>query len=151
MLSAPIFVCIGFMIAVLYMDLVFDMSALPYRSSGAPLPADVLESIASYYRLITKNPYLLTFVMLTATGCVVAQIAYALVARWVAWTSLGLMALAMSTAVFKVIPTAQRLATSKDAVEQRTRMVHSILPYHLVLLTCILSLAGLQFFCAPSR
>ncbi len=151
MLSVPVFLCIGFMVAVLYMDLVFDMSALPHRRSGAPLPAGVLDPIATYYRYITRNPYLLSFVMLTTTGCIVVQIVYALVPRWVGWVSLVLMTLAMSTAILKVIPTAQRLAAGQDAVEQQTRMVHSILPFHLMLLTCILLLAGVQFFCTGSR
>jgi hypothetical protein len=151
MLAPPLFLCIGFMIAVLYIDLVFDMSALPHRRTGAPLPADVLDPIATYYRYITRNPYLLTFVMLTTTVCIVVEIVYGLVPRWAGYLSLFLMGLSMSAAVLKVIPAAQRLAAGKDTVEQQTHLVHGILPYHLVLLASILSLATVQFLCVSSR
>lgn len=151
MLSTPLFACFGFMLAVLYIDLVFDLSALPHRKSGKPLPADVLSPIETYYLYVTRNPYLLGFVMLTALACLVAQLVYGLVPRGTAWASLALMALAMSAATLKVIPTAQRLAAGKDDLDRRTRMVHSILPYHLLLLACIVTLAGLQFFAVSGR
>jgi hypothetical protein len=44
-----------------------------------------------------------------------------------------------------VIPTAQRLAAGKDTVDEQTRMVHSIFPFHLLLLTSIILLAAVQF------
>ena len=65
----PLFLCIGFEIAVLYMDLVFDLSALPYRHTRAVLPGEVMGPIATYYRYITRNPYLLMFVLLTTAVC----------------------------------------------------------------------------------
>lgn len=151
MLSIPLFACFGFMLAVLYIDLVFDMSALPHRKSGAPLPAEVLSAIETYYRYVTRNPYLLGFVMMTALACLVAELVWDLVPRATAWASLGLMGLAMSAATLKVIPTAQRLAAGKDDLDRRTRMVHSILPFHLLLLACIVTLAGLQFFAVAGR
>jgi hypothetical protein len=141
----PLFLCIGFMIAVLYIDLVFDISALPYRRSRAVLPDDVLAPIASYYRYITRNPYLLMFVMLTTTVSIVAEIMYDLVPPWVGYSSLFLIGFAMTAATVKVIPTAQRLASGKEAVDSQTRMVHSIFPYHIVLLVSILLLAAVQF------
>jgi hypothetical protein len=145
MVAFPIALCIGFMIAILYVDLAFDASALPHRRTGAPLPVDVLDPIASYYRRITQNPYLLMFVMLTTTACIVAQIVYELVPRWAAYSSLVLMGLSMLAGVLKVIPTAQRLAAGKDDVEQQTRMVRSIFASHVGLLISILLLAAVQF------
>jgi hypothetical protein len=145
MLLFPLFLCIGFMIAVLYIDLQFDILALPYRGAKGPLSTDVLEPIASYYRCITKNPYLLMFVMLTTLICLIAEVMYDLVPRWAGYTSLFLMGLSMSVGTFKVIPTAQRLAAGKDPVDEQTRMVRSIFPFHIVLLISILSLAAVQF------
>lgn len=145
MLSNPLFLCIGFMIAVLYIDLQFDISALSHRRTEGPLPADVLEPIASYYRCITKNPYLLMFVMATTLTCILAQIVYGLVPRWAGYASLCLMGLSMSIGTFKVIPTAQRLAAGKDTVDAQTRMIHGMLPFHIVLLINILLLAAVQF------
>lgn len=144
MLFEPLFLCIGFMLAVLYMDLVFDLSALPHRHVKGPLPNDILDPIAMYYRYITRNPYLLMFVMLTTTVCIVAEIYYRQVPRWAGYTSLALIAIAQAGGVLKVIPTAQRLGAGKDTVEEQTRMVRSIFPAHLVLLVCILLLAAVQ-------
>ena len=141
----PLFMCIGFMLAVLYVDLMFDVSAVPYRRTNAPLPGGVVESIASYYRRITQNPYVLMFVMLTATVCIVTEIVYDLVPRWVGYSSLVFMGTAMLAGVGRVIPAAQRLASGKDAEDMRTRLVHSLLPGHLVLLISILLLALVQF------
>ncbi len=145
MVLVPLFLCIGFMIAILYIDLMFDVSAVPYRRTNAPLPGHVMDMVASYYRNITRNPYLLMFVMLTATLCIVAEIVYNLVPRWVGYSSLGFMGIGMVGGVVKVIPTAQRLAAGKDPEDTRTRLVHSMFPSHVVLLISILMLALVQF------
>jgi hypothetical protein len=144
-MSEALFLCIGFMIAVLYMDLVFDNSAVPHRRDKEPLPAEILKPIETYYRYITRNPYLLMFVMMTTLVCIVAQIVYEVVPRWAGYSSLFLIALAITTGTIKVIPTAQRLATGKDSVERQTRMVHSMFPSHVLLLISILLLAAVQF------
>ena len=141
----PLFLCIGFEIAVLYMDLVFDLSALPYRHTRAVLPGEVMGPIATYYRYITRNPYLLMFVLLTTAVCIVTEIVYDLVPRLVGYSSLFFIGFAMLAGTLKVIPTAQRLATGTDPDDKRTRMIHSIFPYHVAILISILSLALVQF------
>jgi hypothetical protein len=145
-----LFLCIGFMMAVLYIDLMFDVSAVPYRKTKAVLPKEILDPITHYYGRITQNPFVLTFVMLTTTTCIGAQIVYGLASRWVGYSSLFLIGLSMVTATLKVIPTAQRLGSAKDPEEARTRMVHSLLPAHILLLINILLLAAIQFRAAGS-
>ena len=145
-----LFLCLGFMMAVLYIDLMFDVSAAPYRRSPAPLPREVLDPITHYYGRITQNPYLLMFVMLTTTLCIGAQIVYEVAPRWVGYSSLFLIALSMITAALKVIPTAQRLGSARDSEVVRTRMVHGMLTPHLLLLVNILLLASIQFMGAGS-
>jgi hypothetical protein len=139
-----VFVCIGFMLAVLYIDLMFDVTAVPYRRRDGPLPKEVLNGITGYYGRITQNPYVLMFVMLTTTVCLVAQIAYDLVPRWAGYTSLVLMGLAMVTGSAKVIPTAQRLSSGNDPADVQTRLIHGMFPAHVMLLVCILALAAVQ-------
>ena len=145
-MQAALFMCIGFMVAILYIDLQFDILSLPYRRTPGPVPNGVLGQIATYYGVITKNPYLLMFVMMTALVCIIFEIVYSLVPQWAGYASLVLMLLAMGGGIVRVIPTAQRLATDKDTVEERTRMVQSMFPAHMFLLACILSLAAVQFF-----
>jgi hypothetical protein len=143
-MQAPLFLCLGFMIAILYIDLQFDLLALPSKGSGGPVPSGVLAQIATYYGVITKNPYLLMFVMMTALVSIITQIVYAQVPTWAGYSSLVLMLLAMGGGVVLVIPTAQRLATDKDSIDERTRMVYGMFPSHMFLLVCILSLAAVQ-------
>ena len=145
-----LFLCIGFMMAVLYIDLMFDVSAVPYRHTKAALPKEVLDPITHYYGRITQNPYVLMFVMLTTAVSIGAQIVYGLAPRWVGYSSLFLMGLSMLTGTLKVIPTAQRLGSGKDPEDVRTRMIHGMLPFHIVLLINILLLAAIQFSAAGS-
>lgn len=140
-----LFLCLGFMMAVLYIDLMFDISAAPYRKTNAALPRTVLDPITHYYGRITQNPYVLMFVMLTATLCIGAEILYSLVPRWASYSSLFLMGLSMMTGTLKVIPTAQRLGAGTDSEDVRTRMIHSMLPFHLILMVNILLLTAIQF------
>ena len=141
----PLFLCIGFMLAVVYIDLMFDVTALPYRHTKAALPKEVLDPITHYYGRITQNPYLLMFVMVTTTVCLVTQILYDLAPRWAGYSSLFLMGLAMVTGTVKIIPTAQRLASGKDSEETQTSLVHTMFPAHVIVLICVLLLAAIQF------
>ncbi len=143
-----VFVCIGFMLAILYIDLMFDVMSVPHRRSGTTLPKELLDPITHYYRRVTQNPYVLMFVMLTTTISLVLQIVYGLAPRWAAYTSLAVMGLAMVTGIVKVIPTARRLASGKDPAEVRTRLIHGVFTAHALLLVCILVLAAIQLVAA---
>ncbi len=140
-----LFLCIGFMLAVLYIDLMFDVMAVPHRRTGKTLPKEVLDPITRYYGRITQNPYVLMFVMLTTTICLVMEIVYDLAPRWAAYSSLVLMGLAVVAGTAKVIPTAQRLASGKDPEDRQTGLIHSMFPSHVFLLICILLLTAIQF------
>ncbi len=141
----PLFLCIGFFIAVLYMDLVFDISALPYRNSKSSLPKEILEPIVMYYAYITKNPYLLVFCLLTAAGSIAAQIVFHQVKPAVGYASAVLIGSIMMLGMVKVIPAAQRLASRKDDAEKQSKIVRGLFPSHVVILILTLSLALLQF------
>ena len=141
----PLFLSIGFFIAVLYMDLVFDVSALPYRKTGSKLPKEILDPIVLYYRYITKNPWLLIFVMLVAATSIIAEVVFMMVPKWIGYSSLVMFATIMLLAVLRVIPCAQRLASGKDVEEKQTRLVHGLFPYHILMLILVLSLALLQY------
>jgi hypothetical protein len=139
-----LFFCLGFCVAILYLDLVFDTSAVPYRNSGVALPAGVLGPITTYYRYVTKNPWLLIYVMTVAITCIVVELVFGLVPSWVGYASLGVFGLIALLAVARVIPGAQRLASSKESVEERSRLAHGLLPHHMLFLVLILALVLLQ-------
>ena len=62
--------CSGFLLAVLWMDLIFDVQV--HRNKGAELPEPVLASIAAYYHraTTTSRPMsrLIVLVMLILLG-----------------------------------------------------------------------------------
>ena len=139
-----LFFCLGFCLAIIYIDLVFDVSARPYRKTNTALPAEVLTPIATYYRYVTKNPWLLIFVMSVALTCIVAEVLLRLAPPWVGYSSLVIFGLIALLAMARVIPGAQRLASGKESVEKQTKLAHSLSSYHLVFLVLILSLVLLQ-------
>lgn len=141
----PLFLCIGFFIAVLYMDLVFDLLAFPYRKSGANLPREVLDPIILYYRSITKNPWLLVFVMLVAAVSLIAEILFNMVPKPFAYSSLAVFAAVFLLSGLRIIPTARRLASGKEPEDRQTRLAHSMFPSHILILILVLTLAMLQF------
>lgn len=139
-----LFFCLGFCVAILYLDLVFDTSAVRYRQSRTALPAEVLGPITTYYRYVTRNPWLLIYVMTVAITCIVVELVAGLAPRWVAFASLAAFGLIALLAVARVIPGATRLASDEESVESRTRLAHGLFPYHLLFLVLILSLVLLQ-------
>ena len=139
-----LFFCLGFCVAIIYIDLVFDVSAMPYRKTGTAIPAAVVTPITTYYRYVTRNPWLLIFVMSVTLTCIVAEILLRLVSPEVGYSSLVIFGVIALLAIAKVIPGAQRLAAGKETVEEQTRLAHGLLFYHLVFLVLVLALVLLQ-------
>ena len=88
----------GFLLAVLWFDLMFDVQALRRRTGD--LPEDVLASTAGYYRRVTTaaRPMnrLVALVMLGTIVVIVVQLVQGDVPRWAAVVSLVLTAGAIS-------------------------------------------------------
>jgi hypothetical protein len=127
------------------MDLVFDLLAFPYRRSGANLPREILDPIILYYRFITKNPWLLIFVMLVAAVSLIAEVLFNIVPTWVGYSSIAMFAAIFLLSSLRIIPTAQRLASGRYAEDKQTRLAHSMFPAHILILILVLALAMLQF------
>ena len=144
-----LFFCLGFCVAIAYLDLVFDVSALPYRRAKTAPPAEVLTPITTYYRYVTRNPWLLIFVMCVVLTCLVAQVRFRLVAPWIGVSSLVIFGTIAMLAIARVIPGAQRLASGKESLEEQARLVRGLVSYHLVFLALLLALALLQSGATP--
>ena len=54
-MSSILLLCGGFLLAVLWMDLMFDVQALRHRADSGTLPEVVLGSIAAYYHRVTTQ------------------------------------------------------------------------------------------------
>jgi len=136
----------GFLLAVLWFDLMFDVQVRGHRERE--LPEDVLASIAGYYRRVTTTArpmnQLISAVMLVTLAAIVAEIVDGDVARWVAWTSLGLAAAPILLAGRRTLPSAVRLGARSDSVERQSALARSICREHLLCLAAITALLALQ-------
>ena len=102
----------GFLLAVLWFDLMFDTQALRHRDRELPEPA--LASISAYYRrvLVDASPmgHLVALAMLTTTAALIAGLAGDDVPTATAIASLAVALPAFAIAGLHTVPTAKRLA-----------------------------------------
>jgi hypothetical protein len=136
----------GFLLAVLWFDLMFDVQAL--RERGPVLPEAVLASIAAYYARVTTaarpmNRLIVVFMVLTL-GAIVVEIARGEPAAAVAWISLGLAAAPILVAGLRTVPQAVRLGSRRDPVERQSELARSIGREHLLSLASVGAVLVLQ-------
>lgn len=140
----------GFLLAVLWFDLMFDVQALGHRERE--LPENVLASIAGYYRRVTTTAHpmsrLIAAVMLATLVALIAQAAGDDTPAWVAWASLALAAAAILLAGSRTVPGATRLGARTGTIEQQSALARSILREHLFCLAAIAALLVLQLAAA---
>jgi hypothetical protein len=136
----------GFLLAVLWFDLMFDVQVLGHGE--AQLPEAVLASVATYYARVTTTGLPLNrleaCVMLATIVAVVVEIARADVPVGVAWASLALAILPIALVGARTVPGAVRLGTRNDPLERQSELARSILREHLICLASIAALIALQ-------
>jgi hypothetical protein len=79
-LTALLAACGGFLVAVVWMDLIFDVQVLRHARASGPLPEPVLASIAGYYRRATTDSRPMSRLIAAAMGVAVLGSLYRLVA-----------------------------------------------------------------------
>ena len=135
----------GFLIAVLWFDLMFDVQA---RRPGAVLPEPVLASISAYYRRVTTEASPMGRIVSLAMLATLAGLVGALVARdgpaWAAWASLGAAVIGMGLALARTVRSAVRLGAAADPAEMRSRLARGILRDHLISLSAMAVVLALQ-------
>jgi hypothetical protein len=136
----------GFLLAVLWFDLMFDIQA--WRVADPELPEAVLSSIAGYYRRVTTaaRPMnrLVALAMAETLGTIVAQIVRCESPRWVGWLSLALTVAPVGLAAAHTVPAAVRLGSRRDCAEQQSRLARSILRDHTFCASAIVALLAVQ-------
>ena len=140
-MTAPISAGAGFLLAVLWFDLMFDVQVRRHREGD--LPEEVLASIAGYYRHVTTaaRPMnrLISAAMLATLAAIVVQIARGDEPRWVGWASLGLVGSAVALAAAHTVPAAVRLGARRDPPDAQSRLARSILRDHVLCFAAIAS------------
>jgi hypothetical protein len=137
----------GFLLAVLWFDLMFDVQALRAPGSAA-LPEPVLASIAAYYRRVTRdaNPMgrAVGLAMLATLAASIAELATGAPPLAPRLLSAALVAAASAFAAGRVLPNALRLAARRDSLDVQSRLARSIARDHLACLAAIASFLALQ-------
>jgi hypothetical protein len=126
--------CSGFLLAVLWMDLIFDVQVL--RHHGAELPEPVLASIAAYYHraTTTSRPMsrLIVLVMLILLSALGFQAARGHDPGWLLVASVILAAVPMLLALTHTVPSAVRLGHRTDGPTEQSHLARAICRDHLV-------------------
>ena len=136
----------GFLLAVLWFDLMFDVQAM--RSRDPVLPEEVLASIAGYYRRVTRQARrmnkLVALVMAGTLAAIVVQIAKGDDPPWVGWVSLALVGPAIGIAATHTFAAGARLGARRDPPEVQSRIARSILRDHLICLPLVAAVLVIQ-------
>ena len=140
---ATLAACAGFLLGVLWMDLMFDVQAL--RVPGE-VPEAALASIAAYYRRVTTDAWpmgpLIAAVMVIAVILATWQVLRT--PRWRSVAALMLIVLPVALALGRVVPNAVRLGTRTDPVATQAALARSIGRDHLACLAAVLAFLALQ-------
>jgi ER membrane protein SH3 len=143
-------VCGGFLLAVLWMDLMFDVQVLRHRTPELPEP--VVSSIAAYYRRVTTTArpmgHLVAVIMVIAIATLTVQIVANHGQRGLALASLLVAGGPIVLAAVRVVPNAVRLGARSDTVLQQSALARSICRDHILCLIGILAFVGLQLAAA---
>jgi hypothetical protein len=138
----------GFLCAVLWFDLMFDVQAVGLP--GAILPEEVLASIAAYYHRVTTAAHpmgnLVGLVMIFTVVGVALQLRDRTVPRSVRYGALIASSLPVALAILWIVPDAVRLGLRADSIEVQSRLAHSILRGHIVCLASILAFCAIQIY-----
>jgi len=136
----------GFLLSVLWFDLMFDVQTLRHRQG--PVPEDVLASIAAYYRRVTTTARpmnrLVALVMLGTLTALVVELVQDDSPRWAAVTSLALAVVAIGLAVSRTFGAARRLGSRSDPIDRQRELARGICRDHLVCLVLIGALLVVQ-------
>jgi hypothetical protein len=136
----------GFLLAVLWFDLMFDVQVLG-RGQGE-LPETVLASIAAYYARVTTaaRPMnrLIAAVMLATLVAIALEIAKGSGSDWAAWASLSLVTGAIALAAAHTVPSAVRLGARADGPARQSALARAICRDHLLCAGAIAAVLALQ-------
>jgi hypothetical protein len=132
----------GFLLAVLWFDLMFDVQVL--RHPDGELPETVLASIAGYYRRVTTEARpmnrLVAVAMLSTVTAIVVQLIRGDAPRWVSAASAVTALVPIGLAGGRTVPDAVRLGSRRDSVPAQSRLARSVCRDHLV---CVAGIATL--------
>lgn len=136
----------GFLTAVLWFDLMFDVQTR--RHVGHVLPDDVLASISAYYRRVTTDAApmsrLVSVVMFGTLATLAAEVVIGAPPRWIAWLALGAATSAVGLAAARTVRNAVRLGRGEDSSAVRSELARLIYRDHVFCFTAMTAVVVLQ-------
>jgi hypothetical protein len=140
----------GFLLAVLWFDLMFDVQVL--RRGDGDVPEAVLASIAGYYRRVTTESRpmnrLVLVAMLGTLIAIVLQVIRDEAPRWVSAVSAVAAVAPIGLAAFHTVPSAVRLGARRDSVATQRALARSVCRDHLFSIASIATLLVIQLIWA---
>jgi hypothetical protein len=136
----------GFLLAVLWFDLMFDVQAI--GAAAGPLPEPVLASIAAYYRRVTTEAapmaHLVAAVMVLTLVAAARDVARDATHRGRRIVALVLAAAPILLALTRVFPNAVALGMRTAAAEVQTALARGILRDHIICFVLILGFLAVE-------
>lgn len=137
----------GFLIAVVWFDLMFDVQVFGHRRSEL-VPNAVLDSISAYYRRVTTT----ASPMGRPVGLVMAVLLVDLIVQaateeaevWQSAASFVAAATGIGLAAVRVFARARRLGAANDSRDVQSELARSIFRDHVVCLLAMAVLLGVQ-------
>jgi hypothetical protein len=137
----------GFLIAVLWFDLMFDVQVWRHRRSPE-VPEDALGSIAAYYRRVTTEASpmgrLVGLVMVVLLVALVVQAIWGDEPLWVSFVSIPAALVGIGFAAARIFRDARRLGTRRDTLAVQSDLARGIFGAHLVCLAAMWTLLVVQ-------
>lgn len=123
----------GFLLAVLWMDLMFDIAA---RGGKAVLEEPVLQSITGYYRRATTTSQpmgaVIAGVMLLLLAALTAEAVRGDSPGWLIGASALLAGGPIALALLRTVPNAVRLGRRTGSPAEQTRLARAVLRDHVL-------------------
>jgi hypothetical protein len=129
--------CAGFLLAVLWMDLIFDSQVLRHRRADV-LPEPVLDSISRYYHRATTTSHpmswLIALVMVVLLGSLGFRAYRGADPGWVLAVSAVLAGVPILLAMTRTVPNAVALGNRAGTPDEQSRLARAICRDHIVCL-----------------
>ncbi len=133
----------GFLIAVLWMDLIFDVQVLSHRRA-AELPEPVLASIAAYYHRATTTSRPMSLSIAAVMVILLAAFAFdafrGVLPAWLVGVAAALAGGPVLLALLRTVPHAVALGHRRGTIAEQSRLARSVCRDHLF------CLAGMSAF-----
>jgi hypothetical protein len=146
-LAQTITAAAGFLLAVLWFDLMFDVQVMAHRRSPE-VPEEVLASTSAYYRRVTTTATpmgrLVALVMVTLLVALAVQAIGRDAPGWVSVVSLSAGVIAIGLAAVRVFGRARRLGARADQPAVQSALARSIFRDHLICLVGMVVVLAVQ-------